>query len=129
MTIYDDITDLIGRTPLVRLKRIPEPSSAEILAKCEHLNPGGSVKDRMAIHILRKAEEEGKLRPGTPSIGDGVRTPCQWIELGAESRLVTASVMVSPSRQRKIGAGIWPLMPVPVMARPVTFIGTGPISS
>jgi hypothetical protein len=70
-----------------------------------------------------------KLRPGTPSIGEGVRTPCQWIEVGSLKRLVTASVTVSPSRQRRIGAGIWPLMPVAVTARPVTFIGTGPISS
>jgi len=46
------------------------------------------------------------MSPGTPSIGDGVRTPCQWIELGSLRRLVTASVTVSPSRQRRIGAGI-----------------------
>jgi len=46
-----------------------------------------------------------KVRPGTPSIGFGSRIPCQWIELGSSSRLVTLSVTVSPSRQRKIGAG------------------------
>jgi len=51
------------------------------------------------------------------------------IELGSSKRLVTASVTVSPSRQRRIGAGIWPLMPVAVIGLPVLFIGTGAISS
>ena len=55
--------------------------------------------------------------------------PCQWIELGSAKRFVTASVTVSPSRQRRIGAGTEPLTPVPVTGRPVMFIGTGPISS
>src|SRR6516225_11161234 len=70
-----------------------------------------------------------KLNPGTPSIGEGVRIPCQWIELGSDSRLVTASATVSPSLQRRIGAGIWPLMPLPVTGRPVTLTGMAPISS
>jgi hypothetical protein len=70
-----------------------------------------------------------KLRPGTPSIGEGVRTPCQWIELGSLRRLVTASVSVSPSRQRKVGAGTWPLTPVAVVCRPLMVSGTAPISS
>jgi hypothetical protein len=55
--------------------------------------------------------------------------PCQWIELGSANRFVTASVTVSPSRQRRIGAGTEPLTPVPVTGRPVMFIGTVPISS
>ena len=52
----------IGDTPLVPLRRIP--CAADILLKCEYLNPSGSVKDRMALHIITKAEAEGKLRPG-----------------------------------------------------------------
>src|ERR1700738_1731174 len=70
-----------------------------------------------------------KLRPGTPSIGEGVRTPCQWIELGSLRRLVTASVSVSPSRQRKMGAGAWPLTPVAMAWRPLIVSGTGSIAS
>ena len=70
-----------------------------------------------------------KLNPGTPSIGAGVRTPCQWIELGWLKRLVTASITVSPSRQRKIGAGTWPLTPVAIAWRPLRVSGTDPISS
>lgn len=53
----------IGNTPLVPLRRIPT-SGPEIWLKCEHLNPSGSVKDRMAHHIIAKAEAEGRLRPG-----------------------------------------------------------------
>jgi cystathionine beta-synthase len=56
------LLDAIGRTPLVSLNRIAAP--ARILLKCEHLNPSGSVKDRMALHIITKAEAEGRLKPG-----------------------------------------------------------------
>ena len=70
-----------------------------------------------------------KLSPGTPSIGEGVRTPFQWIELGSLRRLVTASVTVSPSRQRKMGAGTWALTAVAVVCRPLRVIGIDPISS
>jgi hypothetical protein len=60
-----------------------------------------------------------KLRPGTPSIALGSRMPCQWIELGSSRPLVTLSVTVSPSRQRKVGAGTWPLTAIAVRGRPV----------
>ena len=60
---YDSLIQAIGRTPLVPLRRIP-CFGAEIWLKCEHLNPSGSVKDRMALHIIGKAEAEGKLKPG-----------------------------------------------------------------
>jgi cysteine synthase A len=56
--------DLIGRTPLVRLRRASESTGSEILGKCEFLNPGGSVKDRAALSIVRDAEARGTLRPG-----------------------------------------------------------------
>jgi cystathionine beta-synthase len=64
MKFYGDITECIGRTPLVRLNKIPNPKGAQILAKCEFLNPAGSIKDRMALHIIRKAEQQGLLKPG-----------------------------------------------------------------
>ena len=62
--VADDITDLVGGTPMLRLKRLVPAGSADIFAKLEYLNPGGSVKDRAAIGIIRRAEQEGKLSPG-----------------------------------------------------------------
>lgn len=62
--VSDDITQLVGGTPLLQLKRMVPAGSAAVFAKLEYLNPGGSVKDRAAIGIIRRAEEEGKLKPG-----------------------------------------------------------------
>jgi len=62
--VADDITDLVGGTPMLRLRRLVPNGSADIFAKLEYLNPGGSVKDRAAIGIIRRAEQEGKLVPG-----------------------------------------------------------------
>jgi cysteine synthase A len=62
--VADDITDLVGGTPMLRLKRLAPRGSADIFAKLEYLNPGGSVKDRAAIGIIRRAEQEGRLAPG-----------------------------------------------------------------
>ena len=62
--VADDITDLVGGTPMLRLKRLVPAGSADIFAKLEYVNPGGSVKDRAAIGIIRRAEDEGKLAPG-----------------------------------------------------------------
>ena len=62
--VADDITQLVGETPILKLKRIVPAGSAEVYAKLEYLNPGGSVKDRAAIGIIRRAEEQGLLKPG-----------------------------------------------------------------
>jgi cysteine synthase A len=62
--VADDITDLVGGTPMLRLKRLVPAESADIFAKLEYLNPGGSVKDRAAIGIIRRASRRGSLRPG-----------------------------------------------------------------
>ena len=62
--VADDITQLVGGTPLLKLKHLWQPGSAEVYAKLEYLNPGGSVKDRAAIGMIRRAEEEGRLKPG-----------------------------------------------------------------
>jgi cysteine synthase A len=64
LEVADDITELVGGTPMLRLKRLVPAGSADIFAKLEYLNPGGSVKDRAAIGIIRRAEQEGSLRPG-----------------------------------------------------------------
>ncbi len=62
--IYDNICQLIGKTPIVRLHRIPKDSWAEMLVKLESFNPGGSVKDRIGLSMIEAAEREGKLKPG-----------------------------------------------------------------
>ena len=64
LRISDDITQLVGETPILQLKRVVASGGAEVFAKLEYLNPGGSVKDRAAIGIIRRAEEEGKLKAG-----------------------------------------------------------------
>lgn len=64
MEIRADFVDLVGNTPLVRLKRVSEQTGCEILGKCEFLNPGGSVKDRAALAIILDAEKKGLLRKG-----------------------------------------------------------------
>ena len=64
MKAADSIIDLVGGTPLVRLNNIVEPGMATVYAKMENLNPSGSVKDRMAINMVKRAEEAGLLKPG-----------------------------------------------------------------
>jgi cysteine synthase A len=64
LRVADDITQLVGETPMLQLKRLVPVGSADVFAKLEYLNPGGSVKDRAAIGIIRRAEEDGKLVPG-----------------------------------------------------------------
>lgn len=64
MPIYEGVDALIGRTPMVRLRRLSPPEGAEVCAKLEHKNPGGSVKDRPALAMLLAAEASGALRPG-----------------------------------------------------------------
>lgn len=62
--IYDDVTQLVGRTPLVRLNRLAEGAVAEVVAKLEFYNPSASVKDRIAVAMLDAAEASGELQPG-----------------------------------------------------------------
>ena len=64
MDIRDGFLDTIGHTPLIRLRRASAQTGCTILAKAEFLNPGGSVKDRAALAIIRDAEKNGRLRPG-----------------------------------------------------------------
>ena len=64
MRIHETVLDLIGNTPLIKLRRASEATGCTILGKCEFLNPGQSVKDRAALYIIRDAMERGELRPG-----------------------------------------------------------------
>lgn len=62
--LCSNILEMIGRTPLVRLNRVVEGLAAELYVKCEFLNPGGSVKDRIGVELIEDAERRGLLRPG-----------------------------------------------------------------
>ncbi len=64
MRTASDVTQLIGNTPLLQLKQVSEKTGCTILGKAEFLNPGGSVKDRTALGIIRAAQASGELRPG-----------------------------------------------------------------
>jgi cysteine synthase A len=65
LRVAESIIDLVGETPMLKLRRIVPPDAADVYAKLEYLNPGGSVKDRAAIGIIRRAERDGLLRPGS----------------------------------------------------------------
>src|SRR5437588_11968468 len=64
LRIAESVTELVGGTPMLHLRRIVPVGSADIYAKMENLNPGGSVKDRAAIGIIEDAERSGQLKPG-----------------------------------------------------------------
>src|SRR3989441_6134428 len=63
--IASSVLELIGHTPMVRLNRLPKPGGASVVAKLESVNPGGSVKDRIAVAMLDAAEQQGRLKPGS----------------------------------------------------------------
>lgn len=130
MRVSDGITDAIGNTPLIRLRRVSEETGCEILGKAEFMNPGGSVKDRAAKWIILDAERRGVLRPGGTVVegtagntGIGLAHVCnargyrcvivmpdnqapekyQIIEtLGAELRKVPAVPYSNPNQYQKV---------------------------
>src|ERR1700690_1853487 len=65
MKVAEDITELIGNTPLVRLRRVTEGAGAEVVAKLESFNPANSVKDRIGVAMIDAAEEAGLIKPDT----------------------------------------------------------------
>jgi cysteine synthase A len=65
LRVADNITELVGETPMLRLRHLSPQGAADVFAKLENLNPGGSVKDRAAIGMIQRAEAEGRLKPGS----------------------------------------------------------------
>src|SRR5690242_20825194 len=61
---YPSVLELVGNTPIVRLQALGRDVQPRLLAKLEYLNPGGSVKDRIGLAMIEKAEQDGKLKPG-----------------------------------------------------------------
>ena len=70
-----NIADHVGRTPMVRLTRLPGPeAAAEVFAKLEMANPGGSVKDRIGVAMIEAAEAQGRIEPGRTTIVEATRS-------------------------------------------------------
>src|ERR1700735_840609 len=65
MSIAEDVTQLVGNTPLVRLNRVTDGAGADVVAKLESFNPAGSVKDRLGVALIDAAEEAGLINPDT----------------------------------------------------------------
>ena len=66
--IYQNITELVGRTPIVKLNNIVPEGAAEVYVKLEAFNPGSSVKDRIALSMIEAAERDGLISPAIPSL-------------------------------------------------------------
>src|SRR3954452_10557920 len=67
--VHDSLVSLMGNTPLVRLHSVTSDTPADVLAKVEYFNPGGSVKDRIAVKMIEAAEASGELRAGGDVLG------------------------------------------------------------
>src|SRR5579862_5067299 len=125
MAWANDATELIGRTPLVRLNRVTDSAQATVLAKIEAFQPGYSVKDRIAVSMIDDAERSGKIRPGAtiiePTSGN-TGIGLAWVaaargyhcilvmpeSVSVERRMVLkrlgAEVVLTPAPQRMPGA-------------------------
>ena len=100
MTEKISLTDMIGNTPLVYLREVSEATGCDIFGKAEFLNPGGSVKDRTALGIIRDAEQRGELQPGGTIVEGTAGNTGIGISLIANA-LGYKSVVVMPQTQSK----------------------------
>jgi cysteine synthase A len=104
MKVADSVSELIGNTPLVRLRRISEESGSDVVAKLEFFNPGGSVKDRIGLAMIEAAEREGKIGPDTvilePTSGNtGIALALVCAARGYKCALVMPETM---SKERRL---------------------------
>lgn len=84
--IYPNILQAVGNTPLVRLNKVVGPNAADVLVKCEYMNPTGSIKDRMAVHILNESEKRGLIRPGATIVENTSGNTGQGVAMWAAVR-------------------------------------------
>jgi len=124
MITREGFAGTVGNTPLIRLRRLSEETGCEILGKAEFLNPGGSVKDRAALYIIRDAEKRGTLKPGGTVVeGTAGNTGIGLAHLCAASGY--RCVIVIPDNQsqekmdllRVLGAEVRPVPPKPYKDR------------
>src|SRR5271166_4699244 len=111
MSIAENITQLIGRTPLVRLRRVTDGAVADVVAKLESFNPAGSVKDRIGVAMIDAAERAGLLGPDTvvlePTSGNtGIALAMVCAARGYRCMLTMPETMSMERRQllRALGA-------------------------
>ena len=106
--IYDNIGELIGRTPLVRMHLKNPEIKADILAKVEFFNPGGSIKDRVGAYMLQDAEEKGKIQPGAtivePTSGNTVVGLALMAAVKGYKMILTMPENMSQERQSLLRA-------------------------
>lgn len=100
MSAHHSVTDMIGDTPLVYLRQVSEATGCEIFGKAEFLNPGGSIKDRTALGIIRDAEAKGQLQPGGTIVEGTAGNTGIGLTLIANA-LGYRSVVVMPQTQSK----------------------------
>ena len=102
MSIYKDLADAVGKTPLIRLRKASEITGCEILGKAEFLNPGQSVKDRAALFIIRDAIARGQLKPGGTIVeGTAGNTGIGLALVGASMGFRTVIVIPETQSQEK----------------------------
>ena len=111
MKIADDVTQLIGNTPLVRLQRVTEDADAQVVAKLEFFNPASSVKDRIGVAMIDAAERDGLIGPDTtilePTSGNtGIALAMVCAARGYRCTLTMPETMSTERRQllRQLGA-------------------------
>lgn len=108
--IYQSITELIGKTPIVRLNKMVPEGAADAFVKLEFFNPGGSVKDRIALNMIEKAEHDGLLKPGDtiiePTSGNtGIGLAMVGVAKGYHVKLVMPETMSIERRLLMKGYG------------------------
>lgn len=86
MRQFDNILAAVGRTPLVKLNKVVPPGAATVLVKCEYMNPTGSIKDRMAVHILNESEKRGLIKPGATIVENTSGNTGQGVAMWAAVR-------------------------------------------
>src|ERR1700756_1970922 len=102
MNIRDGFIGTVGHTPLIKLRRPSEQTGCTILGKAEFLNPGGSVKDRAALAIIKDAEERGLLQPGGVMVaGPAGKTGVGLARVGNARGYRTVIVMPETQSQEK----------------------------
>lgn len=86
MSYKSSILEAVGSTPLVKLNKVVDASCATVLVKCEYMNPTGSIKDRMAVHILNQSEKQGLIRPGATIVENTSGNTGQGVAMWAAVR-------------------------------------------